>query len=200
MYLRSKLGAKLSTESLLPSFRPCHSVPLLRYRSVVVLAGVFGIIDRVVGKASILVVGQLVRILLTRQELIQWAKAIGTAVTRTAPNGIERENPVVQADADELVRGRLRVVSVLPGIILRAGLLDCQRVRAGAANGFRDQPASERSQVRKHESPVRVWWIPRERWRITEIVEGEGGKGRDDDVILCTISCSTRDDRGYTRG
>lgn len=115
--------------------------------------------DRVVSETCVVVVTQFIGIRLALDESFKGTQAVGSVSTSSASDLAEWENTVVQSHPDELVGGVCRIVSVLRGSIVLSLVGHRSRVRAAAANDFGDELGCERSQVRKDEVSVRVWWV-----------------------------------------
>ena len=97
----------------------------------------------VVREARVVVISQLLSISLTSNEIVQAAQPIRTAFAFAAANSIERYDAVVQAHANELVRGVRLVVAVLLGVVIHSAIVNSSWVWLGAADDFCDEFGAE---------------------------------------------------------
>lgn len=138
----------------------------------------------VIGKARKIIIGQLLRIRLASDEILQTAQPIRPPDTLSATNSIERHDTVVQTHADELVRCVCGIVTVLRWVVVRPMLTNGDRVLISAADDFCDELCAERSDLRHSPVSLGVGWVVRQAWRFVEVVDAHCCQDGDDDVVV----------------
>jgi hypothetical protein len=118
--------------------------------------------NSVVTKASVLIVGQGICILLAGEKVAERAETIGTSGACATSYAGQWNDAVVQSKADELVGGIGSRIPVLSLIVWCAMACDRRGIRRRASDKFSNQAAAKWSQVRENESPVRGWWVLRQ--------------------------------------
>lgn len=149
----------------------------------VVVGTVVGIIHRVVSKARILVIAEIVCSRLTLDEGVERTQSIGSVATVAAANGRQRQDPIVESHAHELVCGIGCIIPVLGGIILCPGPLR-RGIRAATPDHFCDQTSRERGQMRHDKVSIRVGRVVGERRRVAEIIHRRGRQHRNKNVVV----------------
>ena len=146
--------------SNLPQLYTC---PLIFHHSSlnppIVILPVRRVRNRVVPKTSKVVVRRGIRASLALHEAVHRAQAIGPALAQSSADGVQGQDAVVQAHADEFVGCVGRVVAVLSRVVLGSVGGDGGRVAAGAADYFGDETAPEGGHVGEDEGAVGVGGI-----------------------------------------
>lgn len=76
------------------------------------------------------------------------------------------------------------IVAVLLRVVRCAVIVYGSGIRGGAADDFGDETAAERCEVRELEVAVRIWRVLLEVGVFAEVLDGHGGEGGDDDVVV----------------
>lgn len=127
----------------------------VRTDGAIIIVPVRGVDDRVIPKTSVLVITQLERVLLRREERVERTQPIRTVSALAAADRIQGENAVVETHPDELVWCVGRVVAVLRWVVLGSMSVYGGRVGGFAAYLFRDQAAAKGRHVGEDE--VAIW-------------------------------------------
>jgi hypothetical protein len=141
-----------------------HQPPHLLRRPVgdgaIIIHPARNIAHGIVPKARIVIVAQLIRTLLTLEELVQRTQAVLSALAATAADAlVDRQDAIVQPHAHELVGGVVGVVAVLFRCRVGACAGDGGGVRLAAADDFDDEARAEGGQVAEDEVAVGVGWV-----------------------------------------
>lgn len=138
----------------------------------------------VIGEAREIIVGQLLRIRLAGDKILQTAQPIRPSDTFSTTNCVERHDTIVQTHADELVGCVCRIVAVLRWVVLSPMLVDGDRVLISAADDFCDEFCAERSDFGHSPVSLGVGWVVRQAWRLVKVVDAHSCQDGDDDVVV----------------
>lgn len=141
----------------------------------------------VVREARVVVVGQLLSIRLASNEIVQAAQSIRTAFAFTAANSVEGYDAIVQAHANEFVRGVRLVVAILLGVVIHSAIVNCSWVWLGAADDFCDEFGAKGSDSGHTPVSLGVGRELREVGVFVVVVDAHCCQDRDDDIVVGKI-------------
>jgi hypothetical protein len=143
---------------------------LATVNSAIVVKAISRVSNSPVAETSIVVIAQRIRSILTSDELIQSTHAIGTSLTGTTTQSIQRQNTIVKTHTHELVSCVGRTVAVLCRIILHAFLADSSGIGFRAPDNFGNEMTTKRRHLGENKVTVGVRWEFAQTGRVAEVV------------------------------
>lgn len=138
----------------------------------------------IVREARIVIIRQLLGISLASNKIVQAAQSIRAASALTSADSIERHDAIVQAHANELVRGVRLVVAVLLGVVVDSAIVNSSWVWLGTTDDFCDKLGAEGCDSGHTPVPVGVGRELREVGMLVVVIDAHCGEDRDDDVVV----------------